>query len=220
MLRTITAALLGTVLLLLAVPTVSAAETLDCVGEFTGTHDGNLRVPSGEFCIIIGAEVTGNVLVEDGALGFHSHGSIIGKNVIVEGVQLDVRILNSEVGGYVDIANSGNAGTIGAICASEIGGNVRFTNNAGVYALGATGFGGVCPEGDVIGGNLIIEDNAAHFVIRGEEVGRNLQLMNNTGGATLIANQVEKNLNCEGNVPPPAGAGNVAERKKGQCANL
>src|SRR5437899_9435690 len=56
-----------------------------CSGAFTGTTQGNLVVASGDFCIILGATIGGNVLVSPGAIGFHSHHSTIEGSVLSPG---------------------------------------------------------------------------------------------------------------------------------------
>jgi len=81
-------------------------KTVECNGTLTGFVDANVVVPSpGGFCLSLGATITGSVRVEPGAAGFHAHGSTIGGNVDSPGdIIFDIRILDSHVGGNVNIS--------------------------------------------------------------------------------------------------------------------
>ena len=130
-----------------------------CSGAFTGTTEGNLVVASGDFCIILGATIGGNVLVSPGAIGFHSHHSTIEGSVLSPGpIVFDVRVLDSTVSHDVLVGQT-RAGTAGAICRSTIGDNVILENNAGFMNVGSGFPFDVCPfttSGNHIGGNLIV----------------------------------------------------------------
>jgi hypothetical protein len=47
-----------------------------------------------------------------------------------------------------------------------------------------------------------------------------VQANQNLGGLVIEDNQIAKELQCEGNDPPPTGGGNVADDKKKQCEEV
>jgi hypothetical protein len=52
-------------------------------------------------------------------------------------------------------------------------------------------------------------------------VGGSIQAFQNTGGVLVASNQVDGNLQCKENAPPPRGGGNVVHGvKEDQCAGL
>jgi hypothetical protein len=176
-----------------------------------------LVVPTGQFCIIIGATVGGNVLVEPGAIGFHSHGSDIAGSVHSPGpIVFDVRVLDSRVGHNVEIAQT-RSGTAGAICRSTIGGDVIMKQNAGSMNVGIGFPFDVCFAGNQIGGNVIVDDNSGVISINNNTIDQGVHVDDNTGVEVIAANVVAQTLECEGNVPPPVSGGNVANNYVGQC---
>lgn len=73
----------------------------------------------------------------------------------------------------------------------------------------------------MIGGTLNIEDNAAEFLLEGNVVGSDLKANFNDGGVDIRDNDIDGNLQCQGNEPPPTGGGNVVGgNKEDQCENL
>jgi hypothetical protein len=194
-----------------------------CIGDFTGVAPGNLVVPSGDFCRLLGATVEGNVLVEPGAIGFASHGATIGGSVLSPGpIVFDVRVLFSTVGGNVLIGQTA-PGTSGAICRSTIGNNVILENNAGFIDVG-TGFPqDVCQNvpgggGNHIEGNLDVDHNSGLFPIRDNTIDGSVDVDSNTGGAeSLTRNTIGHTLQCEDNTPAPFSALNTAGNFVGQC---
>jgi hypothetical protein len=208
----------------LANPTNSGAAASDpagppfeCSGAFTGVAPGNLVVPSGKFCIIIGATVGNNVLVEPGAIGFHSHGSTIGGSVLSPGpIGLDIRVLNSKVGKSVEIDNT-KSGSAGGICRSTIGGDIRLKNDAGFMNVGI-GFPGVCFAGNTIGGNIIIDHSSGFFTVNTNQIGQSVHVDDNTGFEFIgPANVIAHTFECENNSPAPFSFGNTAGNFVGQC---
>jgi hypothetical protein len=205
----------------------SGGRPIECTGTFTGVAPGNLVVPEGEFCIIIGATVGGNVQVQPGAVGFHSHNSTIEGSVHSPGpIVFDVRVLDSRVGHNVDIRRTQN-GSAGAICASDIGGNVTLKDNAGYMNVGIGFPFDVCTSGNTIHGNVHVDNNTgvpAAFLdalgvieINNNTVDQSVHVNGNTGLITVLANTIEHTLECNDNVPPPVSAGNSADNYVGQC---
>ncbi len=188
-----------------------------CNGQITGRVDADVIVDPGVFCIALGAVIDGNVIVRPGAIGFHTHHSLIAGSIMATRPQLDIRVLDSEVGRDVTITGT-KLGSVGATCRSSIGGNLVLRDNAGAMFFGQTGFGGVCGGPDTIHGNLVLERNSGSYDIESENVMRNMRLLNNRGGQiTLNNNRIIETLLCKGNVPPPHGAGNDAETFSEQC---
>jgi hypothetical protein len=218
--------------LLLAVVTVALAASVgtaraggpptQCSGAFTGTTQGNLVVASGDFCIILGATIGGNVLVSPGAIGFHSHHSMIEGSVISPGpIVFDVRVLDSVVGHDVLVAQM-RSGTAGGICRSTIGDNVILEDNAGFMNVGSGFPFDVCPfptSGNQIGGNLIVDDNSGGNTILDNVVDGNVLVNDNSGFEGIFDNLIGHTLECNDNAPPPASAANTASHFAGQCAS-
>ena len=198
----------------------SSADTFFCTGEVADDIiDATLVVPPEEFCIILRTTVRGDVIVPPGAIGFHAHTSHIGGSVKAVEPQLDVRVLDTHVGGDVAIAGTLD-GTVGAICRSEIRGDVRLVSNAGDMFIGDTGFGGVCRDEDTIVGNVGLFFNSGYVLIRGETVLGDIRVGGNTGTEELLDNHVLGSLWCRYNSPPPVVTGNlVLGSTVGQCAD-
>jgi hypothetical protein len=75
-----------------------------------------------------------------------------------------------------------------------------------------------------IGGSLQIQ-NGTDFFGTGFHIDTNTiagsVIFNNNNGATDIShNHIQGSLKCKGNNPAPAGTGNTAQAKRGQCATL
>jgi hypothetical protein len=205
----------------------SGGKPVECVGTFTGVAPGNLVVPSGSFCIIIGATVGGNVQVEPGAVGFHSHNSTIEGSVHSPGpIVFDVRVLDSHVGHDVEVRRTQN-GSAGAICRSDIGGNVILKDNAGFMNVGIGFPFDVCTAGNSIHGNVDIDNNSGVppaflgatglIEINNNTVDQSVHVNSNTAIITILLNTIQKTLECNDNTPPPVSAGNTANNFVGQC---
>jgi hypothetical protein len=219
-------AVLVAVLALAVIATAGTAQAggppTQCSGAFTGTTAGNLVVPSGDFCIILGASIGGNVLVSPGAIGFHSHHSTIDGSVLSPGpIVFDVRVLDSTVGHDVFVAQM-PAGTAGGICRSTIGDNVILENNAGFMNVGSGFPFDVCPfptSGNHIGGNLIVDANSGGNTILNNNVDASVLVNDNTSFEVIFDNLIGHTLECNGNTPAPSSAANTASNFVGQCTS-
>src|SRR5262249_49220535 len=157
------------------------------------------------FCRTLGATITGNVRVEKGALGFHAHGSTIGLNVDSPGdIVFDIRILDSHVGGNVDISHT-HEGTVGAICRSTIDGDLHWNGNTGFETIGIGFPADVCTGGNTILGNVVLSNNGgtANFDFNNNTVSGNVHVTNNQGFEAIHDNHIGGVLVCESNDPPP-----------------
>ena len=131
--RGLAAAGVAAAMVLAAPGTASAAPPVECTGTFIGFAPGNLIVPEGALCEIVGGAVGNNVKVQPGALGFHAEGAVIGGNVQSPGpVVGDVRIVTSEIGGNVTIQRSG---TGVELTDNLIGGSVSVDDNTGPVTI-------------------------------------------------------------------------------------
>jgi hypothetical protein len=152
----------------------------------------NVTVPDGQICNLLGVRVTGNVTVGNGAVLFAEDSTIAGN------VQADHCL--------------GVALERGVI----VGGNVQIA-----HCTTDSGY-----VGDVlIGGDFQCHDNTAACFAEGGQVGGNVQVNNNVSmpkaPSEIFDNFISKNLQCQGNRPPPVGSGNtVAGNPEGQCATF
>jgi hypothetical protein len=101
------------------------------------------------------------------------------------------------------------------VCGARIQGNAVFQNNAIAVEIGAAS---AC-SGNIIGGNVVVQNNTALTTVFGNAVTGNLQAQNNTAGAQVFHNQVASNLQCQNNTSI-TGSGNTATQKQGQCASF
>jgi hypothetical protein len=82
---------------------------------------------------------------------------------------------------------------------------------------------GALIENSHFGAYLVIfssTDSGFGFNIVGNSVGKDLVFYSNVGTSNISNNTITEDLRCKGNTPPPAGTGNTAEQKSGQCAGL
>ena len=205
--------------------------------------DGNVIVEPGAFCIGFNSQIKGNVDVLQDAIGFHLHGGRIEGSVQAENPQLDIRIFVATVTGSIQIKKT-RPGTAGAVCRSEIFGDVILEENRGITTVGIGFPTDVCTAGNTIHGQLKLEKNQFTGIwnvvgnqiggslqhaentavgsvnISRNTVGQDLQLFKNLGTTTLTTNTVRENLQCKENVAPPTGTGNTAKSAEDQCAAL
>jgi hypothetical protein len=137
-----------------------------------------------------GATIDGNVKVEQNAQLAAFSGTTIGGNLHCN--QCEVADLHESTvnGNLEDTAVSEGA----FIQNSQIGGSLHIHHGTDFFG---TGFH---IDMNTIAGNMVFDQN--------------------TGASDILNNQVQGNLRCQGNNPPPVGAGNTAKSKGGQCAAL
>jgi hypothetical protein len=97
----------------------------------------------------------------------------------------------------------------------EVGGNVRFINNAVASQIFFA----------TVGGNLSVSDNPSPgsevAVVVGDTVGSNVQVNNNSGDVLVGGNVIGGNLRCVNNSQGVSGDTNTVNGKKlGQCSGL
>ena len=171
---------------LLAGAPPAAAESTECTGVLTGTHD-NVVVPTGAHCEMVDATVTGNVLVEPGA-SLRATSSEISGNV--EGVDSAWVCLQfgSELGGNLSVTGGNIGTTSGFDIGVEVGGNVFVTENAGLTFVDAA----------EVGGNLEVTENTGTLEIEHNTIGGNVSIAENSVPAAYTGGPA---------TPAPGGCG-------------
>ncbi len=120
--------------------------------------DGNVIVQPGAFCIGFGSQIKGNVEVLPNAIGFHLHGGNVVGNVQAENPQFDIRIFVATVRGSIQIKKT-RPGTAGAICRSEVFGDIILEENAGITTVGIGFPTDVCTAGNTVHGQVKLGKN-------------------------------------------------------------
>jgi YVTN family beta-propeller protein len=217
-------------------PQVSAAPSSGtaCNGIYDGTFNGNITVSTGQNCTFISGTITGNI-------------NVIGGNLVLAGVQVNGNVLisgtfsigpNTTIRGSLDIQGDSPRGTTqNQVCGSTIRGDLRFRNNGDPVVIGSPNQS-LC-AGNVIDGNLEVQDNTgkaviygntvrfdlldrdnkAATVIDGNIVGWDLLAECNRVSTQVFSNSVKHNISCRDDASI-TGGGNTAERKEGQCSRF
>jgi hypothetical protein len=165
-----------------------------CNGSYSGVFNGNLILKGRQSCIILGGEITGNIIQLGGQLVLND--VKVGGNVDVSGPSTFL-FNNTNVKGNVSVR-----GTTGApqneLCASPIGGSLLLQNNSAPVQIGGL-IGSTCS---------------------GNNFANNVSVNNNSGLVQLFNNRISRNLSCAGNNPLPIGSDNLAASMQGQCSGL
>ena len=201
---------------------VITADDAVFVGLFEGTNvDGNVEVGENVVAVLFEATVDGSYTCNDCVFEDVVF-SEVGGSVVIKGEQDGAFIIESAVGGNIEVTDSQSVLFQLLIVGTTVEGNVTYKDNQGPLVA----------VGNTIHGNLEVENNALFTVDNPDEglvdpviadnaIGGNLVVKDNTEGAALIAdNTIEGNLTCDGNDPAPVGAGNAADELEGQCENL
>ena len=219
-----------------------------CTSTMTGgVVRGNLVVPTGAACRLVGVTVDGNVSVGARAELDVNSGSKIGGNIVAEQCNFVVLFGNPiSVGGNLEAEDctgqSGSSGwevTTGPAPGITIGGNFACENNADACLVRGGKVGGnvlLSKNGPsqvfsaTIGGNLWVNENSCTSpgcepaVAVNSTVGGNVVVNDNSGpsGAIVGGNVIYGNLQCQGNTPGVTDGGDgpntVSGNKLGQCA--
>jgi hypothetical protein len=163
-----------------------------CNGTFNGTFNGNLTVSNGQNCVLLGGQVTGNILVTGGSLSLSRFQ--VGGNLLVQGGGVSTGPLVT-VAGNLQLQNLPASSAASRVCNTVVGGNLQVQQNAAAVQIG----GDLSCPGNTIAGNLLVQSN--------------------TGSTQVSNNSVQKNLDCLSNTAL-SGAGNTAKQKLDQCASF
>jgi hypothetical protein len=229
---------------ILFVPSLShAAPDLTCSGSFTGGVYGNVTVPPGDFCVLTGTRVLGNVTVQTGAAFGAEVGTTITGNLTAINCSSTFFFTGGVVvGGNLTITGCTAGSVSGALGSTSnpvlIGGNVTCNNNANACLFIGTNVGhnvtcdgnvdGCNLANDAIGSNLDCSGNLGFSgcTVVSDTIGANATLNNNlsqtpTGGIFVGKAYVAGNLSCSGNSTATSGGSNlVAKNKSGDCASF
>lgn len=158
---------LATALVMMAVPVAAAAPT-QCVGTLGAVTVGNVVVPSGMHCEMVGTTVTGNVRVEDGASLRASESNIAG-HVIGRDTAWVCLQFGSELGGNFDVTGGNLGTTTGFDALVMVGGNAKVSENAGLTFI----------DFAQVGGNIDVSGNTGTLEIEFNTVGGNVKVTDN-----------------------------------------
>ncbi len=158
----------------------------------TGIH-GTVTIPKGNYCELLQATVVGNVIAERGAVQLGIDNSQITGHVSATAITDNGWICGSRIGGSVIITHSAN--------------NPDVTTSPGTWDIGS-------PDPNYCG-------NTQFDPVPGNAIGGDLTFTKNASGGALANNDIEQDLTCSGNVPPPTGSNNqVDQHTSSQCAAL
>lgn len=190
---------------------VRSGQAYQCDTTYNGTFHGNVTVYSGLVCIV-NATVMGNVQQNGGQLRIV--GSIIVGNVQVNGDGQFTIGPGAIITNDLQIQNLPGGSVENQICDTTVQGNLQFQNNGTAVEIGSSSSSCI---GNIVGGNLEVQNNTGSTAIFNDIVVGNLQDHNNTAPTQVFDNFVEHNLQCENNTAI-SGKGNSAKQKQGQCS--
>jgi hypothetical protein len=200
-----------------------------CNGVYSGTFAGDVDVSAGQTCTFVSGGITGNLRQRGGNLLLG--GATVGGDVEIHGGTFSVGP-SVEIGGDLRIHNIPDGTAANQICGATIKGNLHIKSNGTPIQIGS------CP-GNVVDGNLIVEDNTAATsiynttvggnivdhnntaatIINGNTVGGDLRAEDNTVSTQILNNSVTNNLVCQSDTDI-TGSANTAKHKKGQCSTF
>jgi hypothetical protein len=207
---------------------VSAGGSITCAGELTGPLP-TVVVPDGASCVLLNADVSGNVSAGEGTQLFiissyvsGNVSSVNGSFAALLGSRLDGT--RSHVGGNVEFIGTGSdTGLSAYLCGTTVERNARLDGTAGAAVGGSIASGAACREygeGNVVGGNLtVVNTSGTFFRVADNTVGKNLNVSSNTAETRLRVwdNTAGFNVNCFDNGPDFNAIGNTGRKLNGQC---
>jgi hypothetical protein len=189
-----------------------------CFMGFSGpvTARGSIKCEEGASCFMDDSTVHGSVTCEDcDALDLFAsavRGNVQSKNSSAGSVMSAM-----DIGGDVQFEGTGQ---FLDLVESTVGGDVQVGKTL-LTALPAIILEGMHLRNNQIAGNVqVVETTASGHEIVGNSVEDNLQFFKNHGPSDIADNTIGGNLQCKENVPPPMGGGNAAKQKEDQCATL
>ncbi len=190
---------------------VRSGQAYQCDSTYNGTVHGNVTVTSGLLCIV-NATIMGNVQQTGGQLRIV--GSIVVGNVQISGDGAFNIGPGAILRNNLQIQNLAGASRKNQICDTTVRGNLQFHNNGAAVEIGSVS---TSCAGNIIGGNVEVQNNFGSTAIFDNVVVGNLHDHNNTAPTQVFDNFVERDLKCQNNSAISGGA-NSAVRKQGQCA--
>jgi len=165
---------------LIVSPATASADDIECDGRIGARTVGDIVVPKGETCRLVGTKVRGSIEVEDRAR-LRASSVLVTKDVDADDAR-QVRInKNSRVRGDVEIEDGGSV----MIVNSRIDGRLKLEDNDKRVVV----------ENNRIGGKLKVEDNDGGVRIAGNTIGGDLDCEDNdprpTGGNNTVKGDKE-----------------------------
>lgn len=187
-----------------------------CDGVYNGTFRGNIDLSAGQQCVFLNGAVTGNMQQNGGNLVLLE--SQVGGNVQVNASGTFTIRAGSTISGNLQIQNLPTGSGQNQLCGSTVKGNLQFQNNGTAVLFGAAPptatftypieVGPIC-LGNIIGGNLEVQNNPASATIVDNTVGGNLTDQNNAGPTQVLNNTVSGNLQVQNNPASTSIAGDA-----------
>ncbi len=219
--------------LLPAAPPLSSGDA--CNGVYGGTFIGNIDVSRGQRCIIMHGTVSGSVHSDGGNVSLI--GATIGGNVRVDrGGNFSI-LSSTKIAGDLEVQHLPSGSTVNQVCGSTVLHNLHIRDNAVTVQIGS-GSPTTC-GGNIIGGNLNVEDNSAPAQVFNNAVSGNIRIHDNSGSSVVNINTVGGSLDDDHNIGATQifnntitdrlschddrsimGGGNTAKRKEGQCESF
>ncbi len=183
-----------------------------CNGVYSGTFNGDVNISAGQNCMFINGTITGNVSANGGNLVLSE--DLIGGNVQINGGGTFFVAPFTTIHGNLQVQNLPSGTAVNQICGATVSGDLQFQNNGTSVLIGAAPPSSCA--GNVVGGNLEVQNNTGSISIFGNTVTGNLQDQNNTGSTQVLSNAVKQHLQCQNNSSITGGM-NTAQQKQGQC---
>jgi hypothetical protein len=193
---------------------------------------GNVIVPPGASCQLLGTTVTGNVQFGQGSQLLTENANVAGNiqgegatrvriyNTLVTDIQLKKVTFQILIGS--DRTCKADPLVLGRIQLEENSANIgicKMSTRQDVQLIKNTGR--ILVDDNTIGEDLQVGENTNHVRIRFNEVGENVEVIKNTGGVMLNGNTAGMRIQCNDNNPPPVSyIPNTAPFKEGQCAGF
>ncbi len=192
-------------------PALSAGNS--CNGTYSGTFNGNITVSTGQNCILQNATINGNIQMTAGSLNLS--GVLVNGNVQIQNGGTFSINSYTEITQNLQIQNIPKGTALNLVCNSTVLQNVQIQGNGSSTEFGSTS-ASTC-GGNVVVGNLQVQNNSGPTTIDNNTVSANLQYQNNSGAAQVYGNTVIDALQCSGNSAITGGS-NTANQKQGQCS--
>jgi hypothetical protein len=155
------------------------------------TIGGNIESRDADFIDLFGGTIRGNLDAGGSETAVFAEALDVRGNLAAVGVDY-FDLYDSQVRGNFSVRNT-QSGSI--FCGNTLAGNAEWVGNMTLLTIGSPAQ--AC-DGNTVSGNVIVLDNQAE--------------------AEVSDNDIAGNLQCSGNVPPPAGGGNrVQGNAEGQC---
>jgi hypothetical protein len=166
-----------------------------CNGTYSGTFNGTIVVSAGQNCTFLDGTITGDVNANGGNLMLS--GVLVGGGVQITGNATFSIDGFTNITGDLQISNSPASTAQNQVCSATVQGNIEFQNNGTPAQIGSNSVSSCA--GNVVGGNLNVE--------------------NNLGSVGIFNNTITGNLACTAN-SSITGSGNTAAMKQGQCSSF